>query len=234
MTSRRTGAPARRKLPSHPASPSGTRSLASAPMPRPMPASIRTIMRRTRPAPYWPWASARSCRAKPSRLPSCMPVHRRPASRWTRSRSTVRSVSQCSICAPATKFPQACSRSKPQFDSTAYHFPEDATQNRTDTREALTTTYIPGGPIELVLRLQGTQSVYHIGNFQRRHQPGYWPGWWIRRTVYGHSGPLPALRNAFHVLAPPCRPGAGSRSGLDANRARPAAPDAGARNRRPG
>ncbi len=49
---------------------------------------------------------------------------------------------------------------KPEFSTTEYRFPGLAAQNRIDDREDLTSTYIPGGPIEVLFRLRATQSAY--------------------------------------------------------------------------
>ncbi len=49
---------------------------------------------------------------------------------------------------------------KPEASVTLYSFPGYAAQNRTDTREGLTGTFIPGGPVQLLLRLHSTQSRY--------------------------------------------------------------------------
>jgi hypothetical protein len=54
---------------------------------------------------------------------------------------------------------------KPQFNTTAYRIPNFSMENHTDNREAFTTTYIPGGAIDLVLRLQATQSAYQLPIF---------------------------------------------------------------------
>jgi hypothetical protein len=54
---------------------------------------------------------------------------------------------------------------KPEIATTEYRFPDDAAQNRTDDREGLTTTYLQGGPVDLLLRLQATQSVYQTPMF---------------------------------------------------------------------
>lgn len=54
---------------------------------------------------------------------------------------------------------------KPQFSVTAYRIPNFALENHTDNREAFTTTYIPGGPVDLIFRLQGTQSAYQLPSF---------------------------------------------------------------------
>jgi ComEC/Rec2-related protein len=50
---------------------------------------------------------------------------------------------------------------KPELSATRYNFPNLCTQNRTDAREGLTTAYLPGGPVQLVLRLGATQSNYN-------------------------------------------------------------------------
>lgn len=50
---------------------------------------------------------------------------------------------------------------KPELSATRYNFPSLSTQNRTDTREGLTTSYLPGGPVQFVLRLGATQSNYN-------------------------------------------------------------------------
>jgi hypothetical protein len=49
---------------------------------------------------------------------------------------------------------------KPELSATRYNFPSLSTQDRTDTREGLTTSYLPGGPVQFVLRLRATQSNY--------------------------------------------------------------------------
>lgn len=49
---------------------------------------------------------------------------------------------------------------KPELSATRYNFPNLSTQDRTDTREGLTTAYLPGGPVQWVLRLRATQSNY--------------------------------------------------------------------------
>jgi hypothetical protein len=54
---------------------------------------------------------------------------------------------------------------KPAASLTRYAFPDFALQNRTDAREALTAGYLPGGPVQLSLRLQATQSDYRIPVF---------------------------------------------------------------------
>jgi hypothetical protein len=50
---------------------------------------------------------------------------------------------------------------KPELSATRYSFPNLSTQNRTDTREGVTTTYLPGGPVQFVFRLRATQSNYN-------------------------------------------------------------------------
>ncbi len=52
---------------------------------------------------------------------------------------------------------------KPAISTTTDHFADLPEQNRTDNRETLTATYIPGGPVTLLLRVQGTQSNYSTG-----------------------------------------------------------------------
>ena len=49
---------------------------------------------------------------------------------------------------------------KPELSTTTTQFPSLEAENRTDNREGLTTTYLPGGPVDLLLRLQATQSDY--------------------------------------------------------------------------
>ncbi len=49
---------------------------------------------------------------------------------------------------------------KPEASETLYRFPANALQNRNDTRGALTTGLRPGGPCQILLRLQFTQSNY--------------------------------------------------------------------------
>lgn len=49
---------------------------------------------------------------------------------------------------------------KPAASLTLYAFPDFAPQDRTDAREALTAGYVPGGPVQLLLRAQATQSAY--------------------------------------------------------------------------
>ena len=50
---------------------------------------------------------------------------------------------------------------KPELSTTTTQFPSLEAENRTDNREGLTTAYLPGGPVDLLLRLQATQSDYH-------------------------------------------------------------------------
>ena len=51
---------------------------------------------------------------------------------------------------------------KPELSTTTTQFPSAPAENRTDDREGLTTTYLPGGPLDFLLRLQATQSDYRI------------------------------------------------------------------------
>lgn len=54
---------------------------------------------------------------------------------------------------------------EPEITATSDTFPELPAQTRTDTRETLTASYVPGGPVTLILRLQSTQSDYREGAF---------------------------------------------------------------------
>ncbi len=54
---------------------------------------------------------------------------------------------------------------KPAASATQYRFPNNAAGNRIDTREALTGAYLPGGPIQILVRLQETQSTYRESLF---------------------------------------------------------------------
>ncbi len=54
---------------------------------------------------------------------------------------------------------------KPEISSTVTDLPNEAVESRTDDREGLTTTYLPGGPVDLLLRLQATQSFYYTPIF---------------------------------------------------------------------
>jgi Putative beta-barrel porin 2 len=54
---------------------------------------------------------------------------------------------------------------EPQFSNTSYRFPGYAAQNRTDNRETLNLSVIPGGPTEILLRLRATQSSYRTPLF---------------------------------------------------------------------
>jgi len=49
---------------------------------------------------------------------------------------------------------------KPEADAAFYSFPDMQALDRRDTREALTLTYAPGGPLQYVMRLHATQSDY--------------------------------------------------------------------------
>jgi Putative beta-barrel porin 2 len=49
---------------------------------------------------------------------------------------------------------------KPELSATRYNFQNLSAQNRTDTREGVTTSYLTGGPVQWVLRLRATQSNY--------------------------------------------------------------------------
>jgi hypothetical protein len=49
---------------------------------------------------------------------------------------------------------------KPEADAAFYSFPDMPDLDRRDTREALTLSYAPGGPLRYVLRLHATQSDY--------------------------------------------------------------------------
>ncbi|GLR66270.1 hypothetical protein GCM10010909_09500 [Acidocella aquatica] len=53
----------------------------------------------------------------------------------------------------------------PDASATAYSFPSPGAQNRRDTREGLTTAYLPPGPLQFLLRLHATQSVYETPAF---------------------------------------------------------------------
>lgn len=54
---------------------------------------------------------------------------------------------------------------KPEISATRFGFPGLAAQNRTDTREVLTTTWAPEGPVQFVLRLGAVQSDYVAPGF---------------------------------------------------------------------
>ncbi|OYV32053.1 MAG: hypothetical protein B7Z81_13395 [Acidocella sp. 20-61-6] len=54
---------------------------------------------------------------------------------------------------------------KPEASATCYSFPGRPAQNRTDTREVLTTAWAPEGPVQFVLRLGATQSDYAAPGF---------------------------------------------------------------------
>ena len=53
----------------------------------------------------------------------------------------------------------------PEASATSYSFPSLTAQNRTDTRESLTTTYLPPGPLQFLLRLRAKQSNYETPAF---------------------------------------------------------------------
>ena len=54
---------------------------------------------------------------------------------------------------------------KPEADAAFYSFPDMQALDRRDTREALTLTYAPGGPLQYVMRLHATQSDYKTAYF---------------------------------------------------------------------
>ena len=54
---------------------------------------------------------------------------------------------------------------KPDLSVTSYRFDGVSIQNRTDTREGLTTSYTPGGPGQLVFFLHAAQSRYDLSLF---------------------------------------------------------------------
>jgi hypothetical protein len=95
---------------------------------------------------------------------------------------------------------------KPQFDITAFRIPEYTMENHTDTREALTTTSNPGGPINLVLRLQGTQSAYQEPIFNANTNQALAglvdtaDGLWTFRALAGVAQRLPRVGTA--LIAP--------------------------------
>ena len=49
---------------------------------------------------------------------------------------------------------------KPEVSVTSLRFPDQAVQNQRADRERATLSYVPGGPLSLVLRWQATQSLY--------------------------------------------------------------------------
>jgi len=53
----------------------------------------------------------------------------------------------------------------PEASFTQYRFPRFAAQNRIDTREAITASFVPGGPMDVLARVESTQSAYRESLF---------------------------------------------------------------------
>jgi hypothetical protein len=92
---------------------------------------------------------------------------------------------------------------KPEVSVSLYHFPDFAEQDRTDTREHLTASYFPGSPVQILLRLQASQSNYREAIFNADTNQFYAglvdsaDGLWTVSALAGAAERLPRTGSAL-------------------------------------